>query len=106
METLDALRLLAGIPMEISVPEEQMLDHIIANPALYTEAADHSGAANLIVVSSYISERMIHFHRAMEALGVRVIYYITSANRNALVLPEDIEIYFSVGSLGERDYKR
>jgi hypothetical protein len=42
----------------------------------------------------------------MESLGVRVIYYITSANRNALVLPEDIEIYFSVGSLGERDYTR
>ena len=62
METLDALRLLAGIPMEISVPEEQLLDHILANPTLYTEAADHTGAANLIVISSYFSERMIHFH--------------------------------------------
>lgn len=106
METLDALRLLAGIPMEISVPEEQLLDHIIANPALYTEAADHTGAANLIVISSYFSERMIHFHRAMEQYGIRVIYYITSANRNALVLPDDIEIYFSVGSLSDRDYTR
>lgn len=105
-ETLDALRLLAGIPMEISVPEEQLLDHIIGNPALYTEAADHTGPASLIVVSAYFSERMIHFHRAMEGLGIRVIYYITSANRNALVLPEDIEIYFSVGSLGDRDYTR
>ena len=106
LETLDALRLLAGIPMEISVPEEQLLDHIIANPALYTEAADHTGSANLIVVSSYISERMLHFHRAMESLGIRVIYYITSANRNALVLPEDVEIYISVGSLEDRDYTR
>ena len=106
METLDALRLLAGIPMQISVPEEKLLDHILENPALYTEAADHTGAANLIVISSYFSERMIHFHRAMESIGVRVIYYITSANRNALVLPEDIEIYFSVGSLGARDYVR
>ncbi len=99
MQTLDALRLLAGIPMEISVPEENLLDHIIANPALYTEAADHMGAANLVFVSSYFSERMIHFHRAMEERGVRVIYYIASANRNALTIPDDIEIYFSVGSI-------
>jgi len=65
-ETVDALRLLAGIPMEISVPEERLLDHMLENPALYTEAADHTGAASLIVISAYFSERMIHFHRAME----------------------------------------
>ncbi len=99
MQTLDALRLLAGIPLEISVPEENLLDHIIAHPSLYTEAADHMGAASLIVVSSYFSERMVHFHRAMEQRGIRVIYYIASANRNALEIPDDIEIYFSVGSI-------
>lgn len=99
MQTLDALRLLAGIPMAISVPEEKLLDHIIEHPALYTEAADHTGAASLVFVTSYFSERMIHFHRAMEAVGVNVIYYVTSANRNALDIPDDIEIYFSVGSI-------
>ncbi len=99
MQTIEALRLLAGIPMEISVPEENLLDHIIAHPELYTEAADHMGAASLIFVSSYFSERMVHFHRAMEQRGIRVIYYIASANRNALEIPDDIEIYFSVGSI-------
>ncbi|MBP3919131.1 MAG: DUF58 domain-containing protein [Clostridia bacterium] len=98
-ETLDALRMLAGIPMEISVPEEKLLDHILANPTLYTQAADYRGSASLILISAYFSERMIHFHRAMEQLGVQVIYYITSSNRNAVKIPEDIEIYFSVGSI-------
>lgn len=98
-QAIDALRLLAGIPMEISVPEEKLLDHIIANPELYTRAADHTGAARLIFISSYFSERMLYFHRAMEQRGIQVIYYITSANRNTQTIPDDIEIYFSVGSI-------
>ncbi len=105
MEAIDALRMLAGIPMEISVPAEKMLDHILDHPELYTMAADHSGAASLIVISAYFCERMINFHRAMEERGIRVIYYITSANRNAMRIPEDIEIYFAVGSLSDMQYK-
>ena len=82
-----------------------MLDHILDHPELYTMAADHSGAASLIVISAYFCERMINFHRAMEERGIRVIYYITSANRNAMRIPEDIEIYFAVGSLSDMQYK-
>ncbi len=100
-DLLDALRLLAALPMQISVPEEQLLDHILAYPESYTRTADGTGHANLIMVSAYFSERMIAFHRAMAQRHINVIYYITSTSRNALRLPDDIEIYFSVGSILE-----
>ena len=96
-DTVRALRMLAALPMKISVPEEQLLDHIIAHPTWYTET-DAGGQANLIFVTTYFSERMLHFHRAMQERGVHVIYYVTTTNRNMLTLPDDIEIYFSVGS--------
>lgn len=102
-DTFDALRMLAALQMKISVPEEKLLDHILAYPQLYTVSADGLGCANLIFVSAYFSERMLIFHRAMQERGIRVIYYITTANRNAQQLPEDIEIYYSVGSILEPD---
>ena len=54
-EMLTALRVLAMMKTEISCPVEKMLDYILANSRIFAESG------NLIVVSAYISERMIVF---------------------------------------------
>ena len=87
-EMLDALRLLAVLPMKISCPTEKMLDAICAEPYKFADGG------NLIVVSSYIDERMLNFYEIMKQSGVRVVFYITTANQNAAVIPSDIEIWF------------
>lgn len=87
-------RLLAELPYRISVKEENLLDHMLANPSLYTASDRYPGKAALIVVSTYFSERMLVFHRSMEVRGVRVIYYIMTTYRNAQNIPADIEVYY------------
>ena len=67
---------------------------MLANPSLYTASDRYPGKAALIVVSTYFSERMLVFHRSMEARGVRVIYYIMTTYRNAQNIPADIEVYY------------
>ena len=83
-----ALRLLAALKLEISCPIERMLDFVLE----HKEAFADSG--NLVVVSSYISERMIIFHDEMERDGVKVTFYITSTNRNAQIIPPNVEVYY------------
>ncbi len=87
-QMIDALRLLAVLPMKISYPTEKLLDAIIAEPYQYADGG------NLIVVSSYIDERMINFHALMREKGVRVVFYITTANQNAAIIPNDVEIWY------------
>ena len=87
-------RALAELPYRISVTEEQFLDHMLENPHLYTASDRYPGNAALILISTYFSERMLVFHRSMEARGVRVIYYIMTTYRNAQNIPEDIEVYY------------
>lgn len=87
-------RLLAELPYRISVPEEVLFDHILTNPSLYTTSDRYPGCANLIVVSAYFSERMLVFHRAMEARGIHIIYYIMTTYRNMQSIPADVEIYY------------
>ncbi len=87
-DMISALRLLAALKLEISTPIEKMLDYMLENHAAFTEAG------NLIIVSSYICERMIVFHDEMARQGVHVIFYITTTNRNADIIPPHIEIYY------------
>ena len=87
-EMLDALRLLAVLPMKISCPTEKMLDAVCAEPWKYAEGG------NLIVVSSYLDERMLNFHALMRKNGVRVVFYVTTANQNAAIIPDDVEVWF------------
>ena len=87
-------RALAELPYRISVTEENLLDHMLENPHMYTASDRYPGNAALIFVSTYFSERMLHFHRSMEARGVYVIYYIMTTYRNAQNIPEDIEVYY------------
>ncbi|MBQ3858982.1 MAG: DUF58 domain-containing protein [Clostridia bacterium] len=87
-DILAVLRMLAQTELMISLPVEKMLDHILANWAAYT------GGGNIIFVSAYLSERMIHFAYAMKRVGVTVLFYITSTNLNAAIIPEDIEVRY------------
>jgi len=87
-DTIDALRTLAALQMQISCPVENMMDHIINNPSYY------ANGGNIIMVTSFISERMIIFHDAMMKQGVKVMFYVTTANQNALVIPDNIEVYY------------
>ena len=85
---LGALRMLAQMELMISVPIEKMLDHMLANPYAYTSGG------NMVFISAYLSERMINFAYAMRRIGVTVVFYITSTNLNAAVIPEDIEVHY------------
>ena len=86
---IDMLRLLAMIPMEISVPIEKMLDHIVAHPELY--ASDR----NIVLVSPYLSERMVVFHEELKKQGVQVLFYITGYSANALLIPDDLQVFYT-----------
>ena len=85
---LSALRMLAQLELMISVPIEKMMDHILENPMAYT------GGGNIVFVSAYLSERMINFAYAMRRIGITVVFYITSTNLNASVIPDDIEVHY------------
>jgi hypothetical protein len=87
-DMIDALRLLAVLPMKISCPAEKMFDAVIADPQQYTDGG------NLVVVSPYLDERMLNFHAVMRKIGVRVVFYITTTNQNAPVIPEDVDVWF------------
>jgi len=87
-DTISALRLLAALQMKISVPIEKMLDHISENVHAY------ANGGNIIIVSSYISERMIIFHDTLERQGIKVIFYVTTTNQNAVNIPKNIEVYY------------
>ncbi|MBE6561538.1 MAG: DUF58 domain-containing protein [Ruminococcaceae bacterium] len=87
-DMLEVLRMLASLPMHIGVSVEKMLDHIIAHPEVYT------AGGNLVFVSAYLSERMINFAYTMRSLGIEVIFYITTANNNAMIIPDDIRVVF------------
>lgn len=91
-DMLGALRLLAALPLHISVSVEKMLDHIVAYPQSYTSGG------NLVVVSAYLSERMIHFARLMQRYGAEVIFYITGSSDNTPFIPEDVHVCFRTGA--------
>jgi len=87
-DTITALRLLAALKMEISCPIERMLDHIAENVHSY------ANGGNIIIVSAYISERMIVFHDMLERQGIKVIFYVTTTNQNAIGIPSNVEVYY------------
>lgn len=86
-DMLVALRTLSSIKLQISVPTEKMLDHIVKYPELYRESE------NLIVISAYLDSRLLNLHRVMKEVGVNVVFYITTTRRE-FVIPEDIDVYF------------
>ena len=91
-DMLGALRLLASLPLHITVSVEKMLDHILLHPYCY------AAGGNLIFISAYLSERMIHFARAMRQNGCEVLFYITGSTDNTPFIPEDISVCFRIAA--------
>ncbi len=87
-DMIAALRLLAALQMKVSCPIEKMLDHIAAH------AYSYANGSNIIVISPYISERMIIFHDTLERQGIKVIFYVTTTYQNAWNIPKNIEVYY------------
>lgn len=87
-DMIEALRLLAVLPMSISCPIEKVLDAVAADPNKFADGG------NLVIVSPFIDERMINFHAMMKSVGVRVIFYVTTSSHNAAIIPEDVEVWF------------
>lgn len=86
-DLLAAYRMLAELPMQMSMPAEQMLDRILENPALYTRGN------HIVMVSAYVDRRMLNFAEAMRERGVRVIFFITTSYQNATNIPEATDVY-------------
>ena len=95
-EVMRAYRMLAFLPMEISVPFEKVLDDVVTRPEVYARGG------HLVVVSCYLDERMLRFHRVMEKKGYRVIFFILSTGQNPMEIPEDMDVYFRPCTLGKR----
>ena len=96
-DTLAALRMLAELELNVSVPIEKMLDHITANPYAY------SSGGNIVFVSAYLSERMINFCYNLRRMGIHMVFYITSTNNS--LIPDDIEVHFKTHPHGKEMIK-
>ena len=88
-DTLNALRLLAQVKLRLSVPVEQLMQHMEEFPSLY------QSGGNVVFITAFLDERMIRFCWDMKLSGVNVIVYVTSTNRNVPQIPEDIEAYIA-----------
>ena len=86
-DLLAAYRMLAVLPMEMSMPAERMLDRILKNPALYARAG------HILLVSAYIDRRMLNFAAAMREQGVRVVFFITTSYQNESDIPDWVQVY-------------
>lgn len=83
-------RLLAQIPLYMTIPIERMMDDILAYPYLYARGG------NLIVVTTFLDQRMLDFHRMMQKNGVKVVFYVLTTYQNAIQIPSDVEAYFKL----------
>ena len=71
-QVIHAYRMLAALPMQMTLTIEQLLDDMIARPHLYARGG------NIILVTAFLNERMIGFHRAMRERGVQVIFFCSN----------------------------
>lgn len=94
-DTIEGLRMLASLPMRFSCRCEKFLDVLADDPDRFTRGG------NLIFVSPYLDDRMLLFHEVVSKYGVRVIFYVTGTNRNALIIPPDVEVYYRTYGGGE-----
>ena len=81
-------RLLAQIPLYMTLPIERMIDDILAHPHLYARGG------NLIVITTFLDQRMVDFHGMMRKTGVNVVFYVITSYQNARKIPSDVEVYF------------
>ena len=89
-QVIRAYRMLAALPMQMTVTIETMLDDMIARPHLYARGG------NIVLVTTFLNDRMIGFHRAMQERGIQVIFFVATTNKNAVKIPNDVPVYFRV----------
>ena len=89
-QVIHAYRMLAALPMQMTLPVEKMLDDMIARPHLYARGG------NIVLVTAFLNERMVGFHRAMRERGVQVIFFVATAYHNAADIPDDIPVYYRI----------
>ncbi len=89
-QVIRAYRMLAALPMQMTVSIENLLDDMIARPHLYERGG------NIILVTAFLNERMIGFHRAMRERGIQVIFFVATTYNNALKIPSDVPVYYRV----------
>lgn len=89
-ETLQAFRVLARLPLTMSVTVETLMDEVLAHPE------DYVRGGNLVMVSAFLNARMVHFHRLMKEQGYRVVFFVATGYNNALSIPGDVEVYFRI----------
>jgi hypothetical protein len=82
--------MLAALPMQMTVTVEQMMDDMINRPHLYARGG------NIVLVTSFMNERMVGFHRAMRERGIQVIFFVITTQHNAVNVPNEIPVYYRV----------
>ncbi|MBR3893741.1 MAG: DUF58 domain-containing protein [Clostridia bacterium] len=95
-EVMLAYRMLAFLPMQISIPIEKVMDDIVSRPELYARGG------HLVMVTAYLDERMLQFHRIMQERGYKVIFFVLSTGHNLMEVPPDMDVYYRPCSLGKR----
>jgi hypothetical protein len=76
--------------MQMTIPVEHLLDDMIARPHMYARGG------NIVLVTSFLNDRMIGFHKAMQERGIQVIFFVATTNNNAIEIPSDVPVYFRV----------
>lgn len=87
-DCIQALRVLAALPMQISAPAENLWDYLASN------AASLADGGNIVIVSSYLDERMLVLHDLMDRMGIHVVFYITGTMQNTQFVPDHVEVYY------------
>ena len=89
-QVIRAYRMLAALPMRMTVSIEKMMDDMIARPHLYARGG------NIVLVTSFLNERMVGFYRAMRERGVQVIFFVVTAYNKAADIPDDMPVYYRI----------
>ena len=82
-----AYRMLAALPMQMSMQAEKMLDLILADPAGYARGG------KLVFVSAYVDRRMLRFAENMRGQGIDVTFFITTTYQNDWEIPRGVTVY-------------
>ncbi len=86
--TMEAYRLLAGLPLVRSIPAEGLSDDIIEHPEYYARGG------NVLFVTPYLDARMVAAYERLRERGVRMVFFVMTTEHHAQTLPDDRDIYF------------
>ena len=82
------MRMLARISGGVTVPAHTMFYAVAEEPERFL------AGGNLVVVSPYFDAVMRDFCRSMQALGIEVVFWITSSFSDTEGIPEDVPLFY------------